>query len=174
MVCDTIRWLSKARIDWNERADLLYAEEKKAANNTNSLFCKPMLMTSLQTSKGKKEMEQNRTYIHTSATSIRSFTVDSIEDDSEDEQGAQPRQGCQRVRVEDARDEEREDLPRGHDDCEYHRPELLDRVIDEQLTSGRGNGQNGHVQKSSGVRENERQRRQELAGLKQGQSSQQL
>lgn len=161
-------------MDWEERGDLLlYTEEKKAANNKNTLFCKPVLIASFQTSKwnGRRRVDK---ILCTLVSSIRSFSVDSIEDDSEDKQGAQPGQGCQRVRVQDARDEEREDLPRGHDNREHHRPELLDRVVDEQLPSGRGNGQNGHVQESAGIRENERQRGQELAGLEQGQPSQQL
>ena len=78
------------------------------------------------------------------------------------------------MRVQDARDEERKDLPRGHDDGEHHRSELLDRVVDEQLPRSRGDGQDGHVQERAGIGENECQGGQELAGLEQRQPGQQL
>ena len=105
---------------------------------------------------------------------VRAFAVDAVEDHSEHEEGAGPGQGLEGMRVQQAGHEQREDLPRGHDDGEDHGAELLDGVVDEQLARGGRDGQNGHVQEGGGVGQDEGQRGHELAGVEQSQSRQQL
>jgi hypothetical protein len=105
---------------------------------------------------------------------IRSLSIDSVEDHSEDKESAEPPDPLERVRVEQARHEEREYLPGGHDYGKDYGSKLLDGIEDEKLSGCRGDGEDAHVQKGRRVPEDEGHGGQKLARLIQSQACQQL
>ena len=72
------------------------------------------------------------------------------------------------MRVDDAGEQNSQTLPHCHDDDEGDRAELRDGVEDEQLTGGRADGEQHHVEVEERVSQHEVQAGDEAALLPQG------